>query len=64
MRHLLGGRHDEVNKALFGRGCYNCISGLNRHQHEVGVVQPVLGRFFDVYVRLCSMGSGATGDFF
>ena len=64
MRHLLGGRHDEVNKALFGRGCYNCISGLNRHHMKWAWFSLFWVAFSDVYVRLCSMGIWSDRRFF
>src|SRR5438477_3262613 len=31
MRHIIGGRHDELKNAVLGRNCYDCVSALNRN---------------------------------
>jgi hypothetical protein len=56
LRHLIGGRHDEVNNALFGRGGYNCVSCLNRNHMRWAWCSLFWVAFSDIYVRLCSMG--------
>ena len=56
MRHLMGGRHDELGHAALGRGCYNCVSGLNRHHMRWAWCSLFWVAFSDVYVRLCSIG--------
>ncbi len=56
MRHLIGGRHDELDRAVLGRGCYNCVGGLNRHHMRWAWCSLFWVAFSDVYVRLCSMG--------
>lgn len=55
LRHLIGGRKDEVSKSALS-GCYSCVSGLNRgHQRFAWAsLFSVMGA--DLYVRLCSMG--------
>jgi hypothetical protein len=55
LRHLVGGRKDEVSKSALS-GCYTCVSGLNRwHQRWAWAsLFGVAGA--DLYVRLCSMG--------
>ena len=56
MRHLMGGRHDEGNKAILGRGGYSCVSCLNRHHMRWAWCSLFWVAFSDLYVRLCSMG--------
>jgi len=56
MRHLMGGRHDELKKAILGRNCYNCVSALNSHHMRWAWCSLFWVAFSDVYVRLCSMG--------
>lgn len=56
LRHLVGGRNDELNRAALGRTCYNCVSGLNRNHMRWAWCSLFSVAFSDVYVRLCSMG--------
>jgi hypothetical protein len=56
MRHLVGGRKDEISTSSMREACYNCSSSLNnRHQLFAWMSLFSVG-FADVYVRLCSMG--------
>lgn len=56
MRHLVGGRADEVSTSAVREACYNCSSALNaRHQLFAWLSLFSVG-FADLYVRLCSMG--------
>ena len=54
--HLVGGRHDELKKAVLGRNCYDCVSALNRNHMRWAWCSLFWVAFSDVYVRLCSMG--------
>ena len=56
MRHLVGGRHDELKNAALGRNCYDCVSALNRNHMRWAWCSLFWVAFSDVYVRLCSMG--------
>jgi hypothetical protein len=56
MRHLVGGSKDEINKAIFGRSGYNCVSCLNRNHMRWAWGSLFWVAFSDVYVRLVAMG--------
>ena len=56
VRHLVGGRKDEVSKSGLSQACYNCSSALN-YKHQLFAYCSLFSvAFADVYVRLCSMG--------
>ena len=57
LRHLIGGRKDELSKSSALRGtAYNCVGCLNsRHMTYAWCSLFTVG-FSDVYIRLCSMG--------
>ena len=56
LRHLVGGRRDEVSKAPISEACYRCSSALNgRHMLFAWLSLFSVG-LTDVYIRLCSMG--------
>lgn len=56
MRHLVGGRHDEVSKSAVREACYSCSGALN-HRHMLFAWCSLFSvAFADLYVRLCSMG--------
>jgi hypothetical protein len=58
MRHIVGGFYDEVSKHPVCDGAYACSSALNyKHQLFAWLSLFTVG-FADLYVRLCSMGSG------
>jgi hypothetical protein len=56
MRHLVGGRKDEISKAAVSQACYDCSSALNRKHQLFAWCSLVAVMFADVYIRLCSMG--------
>jgi len=57
MRHLIGGRKDELAKCSPVRGkAYNCVSCLNRKHMLYAWCSLFSVGFSDVYVRLCAMG--------
>jgi hypothetical protein len=55
LRHLIGGRKDEVSKSALS-GCYTCVSGLNRRHQRFAWASLFSVMGADLYVRLCSMG--------
>ncbi|MDQ3068961.1 MAG: succinate dehydrogenase [Acidobacteriota bacterium] len=55
LRHLIGGRKDEVSKSAL-HGCYTCVSGLNRQHQRFAWASLFSVAGADLYVRLCSMG--------
>ena len=56
IRHLVGGRKDEVYKSALRSSCYNCTSSLNR-RHQLFAWSSLFSvALSDVYIRLCSMG--------
>jgi hypothetical protein len=56
IRHLVGGRIDEVSKTSVSQACYNCSSALNGKHQLFAYLSMASVVFADVYVRLCSMG--------
>ena len=56
LRHLLGGRHDEVSRKPVSEACYRCSSALNgRHMLFAWLSLFSVG-LTDAYIRLCSLG--------
>jgi hypothetical protein len=56
LRHLFGGRRDEVSKAPISEACYRCSSALNgRHMMFAWLSLFSVG-LTDAYIRLCSLG--------
>src|SRR5687767_595570 len=56
LRHLFGGRKDEISRSPVSQACYNCSSALNgRHMLFAWCSLFSVG-LTDVYIRLCSMG--------
>jgi len=56
IRHVVGGRKDEISKSGLREACYNCTSSLN-HRHQLFAwVSLFWVAFSDIYVRLVSMG--------
>ena len=56
LRHVFGGRKDEISKSALRETCYNCSSALN-HKHQLFAWCSLFSvALSDVYVRLCSMG--------
>ncbi|MFI5297431.1 MAG: succinate dehydrogenase [Polyangiales bacterium] len=56
MRHLIGGRKDQLPKGPVGKNCYDCVSGLNRRHMLFAWCSLCSVGLSDLYVRLCSMG--------
>ena len=56
LRHIVGGRWDEVSKSGARQACYNCSSSLN-HRHQLFAWCSLFSvAFCDIYVRMLSMG--------
>jgi hypothetical protein len=56
LRHLVGGRKDEISKAPARQAAYNCVSCLNRRHMLWAWLSLFWVGFTDIYIRLCSMG--------
>jgi hypothetical protein len=56
LRHIIGGRKDEIAGSPLQSGCYSCVSALNRKHHVFAWLSLCSVAFADLYVRLCSMG--------
>jgi hypothetical protein len=56
LRHLIGGRLDEMSKKPVRKSCYDCVSSLNRRHMMFAWFSLFWVGFTDVYIRLCSMG--------
>jgi hypothetical protein len=56
LRHIIGGRKDEVSKNGLQLACYNGCSAMNRKHQVFAWLSLVWVAFTDFYVRLCSMG--------
>ncbi|MBV9081939.1 MAG: succinate dehydrogenase [Acidobacteriaceae bacterium] len=56
LRHLIGGRVDELSKAPTRRKTYDCVSCLNRRHMLFAWMSLFSVMFADIYVRLCAMG--------
>jgi hypothetical protein len=56
LRHIIGGRKDEVSKNGLQLACYNGCSSMNRKHQLFAWLSLFWVAFTDVYVRLCSMG--------
>jgi hypothetical protein len=56
LRHLIGGRLDEMSKHRARKTGYDCVSCLNRSHMLFAWTSLFSVGFADLYVRLCSMG--------
>ena len=56
LRHIIGGRKDEISKNGLQSACYSCVSTMNRKHQLFAWLSLFWVAFTDVYVRLCSMG--------
>jgi hypothetical protein len=56
LRHLIGGRLDQLSRAPAQYSAYRCASCLNRRHMLFAWLSLFWVAFSDVYVRLCSMG--------
>jgi hypothetical protein len=56
LRHIIGGRKDEIAGNALQSGCYSCVSALNRKHQVFAWLSLCSVAFADLYVRLCSLG--------
>lgn len=56
LRHVVGGRLDEISKQPVCAAAYACVSGLNGRHQLFAWCSLVSVLSADLYVRLCSMG--------
>lgn len=56
LRHLVGGRHDEISKHPVGQTTYNCVTCLNRKHQLFAWLSLFSVGFSDFYIRMLSMG--------
>jgi hypothetical protein len=56
LRHLVGGRRDEVSKSSVCAASYACTSALNKRHMLFAWLSLFTVGFSDIYIRLCSMG--------
>src|SRR4051812_47211931 len=56
LRHIIGGRKDEVSKNGLQLACYNGCSAMNGKHQLFAWLSLFWVAFTDLYVRLCSMG--------
>ena len=56
LRHLIGGRKNELSKNKVQKSCYDCVSSLNKKHMLYAWISLFVVGFSDIYVRLCSMG--------
>ena len=56
LRHLVGGKKDEISKSKVCKKSYDCVSCLNRRHMLFAWCSLFCVGFTDVYIRLCAMG--------
>ena len=56
LRHLIGGRKDEISKAPVQHACYRGVCAFNRRHMTWAWLSLVWVAFSDVYVRMLAMG--------
>jgi len=56
LRHLIGGKKDEISKSPICAQAYDCVSCLNRRHMMWAWLSLFSVGFSDLYVRLCAMG--------
>ncbi|HEY4363861.1 MAG TPA: hypothetical protein VGN17_23030 [Bryobacteraceae bacterium] len=56
LRHLVGGRLDEMSKKPMRKSCYDCVSSLNKRHMLFAWMSLFWVGFTDVYIRMCAMG--------
>jgi hypothetical protein len=56
LRHLIGGKRDELSKSPLCHKAYNCVNCLNRRHMVWAWCSLCVVGFSDLYIRLCSMG--------
>jgi hypothetical protein len=56
LRHLVGGRFDQMSRHPTRKKAYDCVTCLNRRHMMWAWASLIWVAFCDVYVRMCSMG--------
>jgi hypothetical protein len=56
LRHLFGGRRDEMSRVPISEACYRCSSALNARHMLFAWMSLFSVGLTDVYIRLCSLG--------
>jgi len=56
LRHLTGGRLDEISKKPLRKQAYDCVSCLNRKHMLWAWMSLFWVGFTDLYIRMCAMG--------
>jgi hypothetical protein len=56
LRHIVGGRTDEISKNAVRWSCYSACSAMNRKHQLFAWMSLFSVGFADLYVRMCSMG--------
>jgi hypothetical protein len=56
LRHLVGGRRDDISRSQLCARSYACTSALNRRHALFAWLSLFSVALADLYVRLCSMG--------
>ena len=56
LRHVFGGRKDEISTSGVRQACYSCSSALNRRHMPYAWLSLFSVGLTDAYIRLCSMG--------
>jgi hypothetical protein len=56
LRHLIGGRLDEVSKSPTRAAGYSCVTCFNRRHMLFAWLSLFSVMFADLYIRLCAMG--------
>jgi len=56
LRHLIGGRHDEMSKKPLALRMWRCATCFNRRHQAWAWASLLWVAWTDIYVRLCSMG--------
>ena len=64
IRHLIGGRSDQLSKLGVRKPAYDCVNCLNRKHMLWGWASLLWIMFGDLYVRLCGMGVSSGTVFF
>ena len=64
LRHLVGGRKDEISKSPVCDMAYSCVTSLNVRHQLFAWCSLFSVMFADLYVRLCSMGIWTDVRFF
>jgi len=56
LRHIVGGRHDEMSRRKLSHTLWRCATCFNRRHQTWAWCSLVWVAWTDLYVRLCSMG--------